>query len=41
MPVVDSILRAVGVRGIDLQTSTFFTLETARESFGVWQDYRD
>ncbi len=39
--VVDSVLRAVGARGIDLQTSTFFTPETALESFGVWQNYRD
>lgn len=39
--VVDSVLRAVGARGIDLQTSAFFTLEAALESFGVWQNYRD
>ncbi|MCH7861345.1 hypothetical protein ACQKOH_15320 [Sphingomonas sp. NPDC092331] len=41
MEVVDSILHAIGARGIDLQTSRFFTLEAARKSFGTWQDYRD
>lgn len=41
MEMVDAILRAVGVRAIDAQTSEFFTLEAARESFGAWQGYRD
>jgi hypothetical protein len=38
---VAAILDATGVRAIDAQTGEFFELEAARESFGLWQDFRD
>jgi hypothetical protein len=41
MEAVDIVLRAAGVRAIDAQTSEFFSLEAARESFAAWQAYRD
>lgn len=38
---VERIAEATGIRGIDIQTSQFFTPESAMESFKVWQEYRD
>jgi len=38
---VQRVLDAVSGRGLDLQTSEFFSLDTASDSFAKWLDFRD
>jgi hypothetical protein len=40
-PLVAALLDRLQLRGIDCQSSEFFDVEAARESFGSWQRYRD
>jgi len=38
---VQHVLDVMGARGLDLQTSEFFSLDTAPASFAAWLDFRD
>lgn len=40
-PLVAALLDRLQLRAIDCQSSEFFDVEAARESFGSWQRYRD
>jgi hypothetical protein len=41
VPIIGRLLDHLQTRGIDCQSGEFFDTETARESFGAWQRYRD
>ena len=41
MATIAELLQRLQLRGIDCQTSEFFSYEAAERSFGQWQKYRD
>lgn len=41
VPLIAALLDRLQLRGVDLHTGEFFDVESARDSFGTWQSYRD
>lgn len=39
--LIDGLLRALGLRGLDCQSGDFFSLDAAGETFEGWQQFRD
>ena len=41
MQLIGDLLKAMNLRGIDCQTSEFFTVDAGEESFSEWRQFRD
>ena len=41
MRLIDQLLKALGLRGLDCQSGDFFSLHTGEQTLSEWQQFRD